>query len=189
VVAPRREVDQPLTGRLSPAGGERDPRRLGRDHRLEVDLVEQQRLQQLRLDPRRGDPHQRLAGERDRAFGHRVDVPGEAELRQIFDEPSAEPERAHVRQLLHAEAHLADQRQGGAEAGRQQPLAPWRQMPDEQLEHHGLVHLAGEVARRHRELVLVGQKRGLRGGQQSRVVRVRAHDRHVQIGAHPRLAS
>ena len=88
VVAPRREVHQPLPRRLSSAGRQRDPRRLGRHHRLEVDLVQQQRLQQLRLHPPGGDPHQRLAGEHDRALWHRVDVAREPKPRQVLQKPS-----------------------------------------------------------------------------------------------------
>ena len=87
VVAARREVEHPLAGpRLAAAGGKHDPGRLGGDHRLEVDLVEQQRLEQLRLDPRRRDPEQRLVGEAHRALGHRLDVAGEAEGGQVVEE-------------------------------------------------------------------------------------------------------
>ena len=92
VIAARREVDQPLARRRSSAGCKRDPRRLRRHHRLEVDLVEQQRLEQLRLNPRRGDANQRLAGERDRPLRHRVDVAREAKPRQVLEEGRAEPE-------------------------------------------------------------------------------------------------
>ena len=49
VVAARREVDDCRSGRRR---REHEPCRLRGDRGLEVDLVEQQRLQQLRLDPR-----------------------------------------------------------------------------------------------------------------------------------------
>ena len=82
VVAPRREVDHALAGaRLAPAGGQHHPCRLGGDHGLEVDLVQEQRLEQLRLDQRRRHPDQRLVGEADRSLGDGVDVSREAEAR------------------------------------------------------------------------------------------------------------
>ena len=47
------------------------------------------------------------------------------------------------------------------------------QVAHEQFEHRSLVHPASQIARGHRQLVLVGQQRCLRRRQQSRVVRIR----------------
>jgi hypothetical protein len=50
------EVDDVAAGARRPvARGEHQPRGLGGDRGLEVDLVEQQRLHELGLDARRGD--------------------------------------------------------------------------------------------------------------------------------------
>ena len=66
VVAPGREVDHTLASPdLAPARGERDPRRLSRHQGLEADLVQQDRLDELALDPRRRHPDERLACEAD----------------------------------------------------------------------------------------------------------------------------
>ena len=45
-------------------------------------------------------------------------------------------------------------------------------MPHEQLEHRLLIRPPREVAGRHRQLVLVGQQRRLRRGQQPRIARI-----------------
>jgi hypothetical protein len=175
VIAARREVDD--FARRS--GGEHEPRRLGRDRSLEVDLVQQQRLDQLRLDAARGDAQQRLARERDRALGHRVDAAGEAEAGEVVKERVRKPEAAQVRKLVGSETHLLDERQRGSDARDEQPVAVRRQIAREQLEHRRLVHAAQEVAGRHRQLVLVHHHRGLCRGEQPGIV-----DRR---GGHPPL--
>ena len=67
--APQAEVDH-----LVAARGEHHARRLGRDQRLEVDEVEQRRLDELRLQQRAPHAHERLVGEHHRPLGHRVHV-------------------------------------------------------------------------------------------------------------------
>ena len=70
----------------SPFGGEADARRLGGDQGLEVDQVEQRRLQELSLEERAADPQQRLVREHHRALGHGVDVAREAQRREVVEE-------------------------------------------------------------------------------------------------------
>src|SRR5882757_1228223 len=59
-------------------------RRLGRDQRLEVQDVDQARLDQLRLRQRRGDAQQRFIGKADAALGDGVHVAGKAKRREIL---------------------------------------------------------------------------------------------------------
>ena len=68
------------------AGGVADAGGLRRDEGLEVDDVEEGRLQQLALDQRPLDPHERLVAEHHGPLGHGVDVAGEAKLRQVGQE-------------------------------------------------------------------------------------------------------
>ena len=102
VVAARGEVDQPSLA-VGPAAADRDheARGLGRDRGLEVELVEQQRLQQLSLDPRRGHP-QRAARSANTTVpsGHRVHVAGEAQAGQVVEERPARTRCLEVVQLL-----------------------------------------------------------------------------------------
>jgi hypothetical protein len=55
-------------------------RRLRRDQRLEVEHVQQRRLDDLRLDERPAHANQGLVGEHHRPFGHRIHVTGERQL-------------------------------------------------------------------------------------------------------------
>ena len=166
VVASRREVDHGVAGAgLAPASREHDASGLGRDHGLEVDLVEQQGLEDLGLDPRPGDAEQRLVREAHRPLGDRVDVAGEPEPRQVGEELLVEAERAEIVELNLAEAKRTHEPQRGAEPRREQPRPVDREPAREELEDRRLVHAALVVARRHRELVLIGQQAGLGGGE------------------------
>ena len=61
---PQAELDH-----LVALGGQADARGLGGDERLEVDEVQERRLEQLALEQRPLHADQRLVGEDDRAFG------------------------------------------------------------------------------------------------------------------------
>src|SRR5581483_6263535 len=74
VRAPEREVDD-----AAAAGGGDAARRLGRDHRLEIDLIDEKRLDDLRLDDRRGHFENRLVGEKKASFGQPAHAAGEAQ--------------------------------------------------------------------------------------------------------------
>ncbi len=76
--------------------GERDPRGLGRDQRLEVDEVEERRLYELRVEDRPPHADEGLVGEDDRALGHGVDVTAEAELAELAQEGRVEERSAVV---------------------------------------------------------------------------------------------
>ena len=102
----------------SPRGGEHDARRLGRDQRLEVDDVEQRRLDELRLQQRAPHAHQRLVGEDDRPLGHRVHVAGEAQRGQLAQERRVEQRTAVVAGLRARGSRGPPGRSGSPRAGR-----------------------------------------------------------------------
>src|SRR5206468_12725889 len=77
-------------GRQAYAGG------LGRDERLEIDQVQQRRLDDLRLEDRPGDADQRLVREDGRPFGHRVQVAGKAHGAEVVEERRIEQRPAVV---------------------------------------------------------------------------------------------
>ena len=87
--------------RLADAGG------LRRDQRLEVEHVQQRRLDDLRLQDRPGDAHERLVGEDGGPFGDRVDVEAEAQSAEVVEERALEQrlavvafERGEVREVI-----------------------------------------------------------------------------------------
>src|SRR6266498_4898496 len=163
---------------LAGACGEHYARRLRRDHRLEVDLVEQHGLEQLRLDQRRGDAKERLVGEADGALGNRVDVSREGELGKVVEELVREQvQRAQIGELTLGEAKLTNQGERRSKSCRHKPLPLRRQATGEKLEHRGLVQAGPQVAGRHRQLIEVDQKGGLGGAEKPGIVRIgAAHD-------------
>ena len=169
VIPPGGEVDHGLSLAV---GGEHDPSRLGGDHRLEVDLVQQQGLEQLRLDQRRGHADERLVREPDRPLRHRVDVAAEAESLEVAQELVVEAERSQVLDLGRPEAHLGDHPQRRAEPAGDQPVAMGRQPADEELEDGTVVAAEAVVAGRHRDLVPVDQQRRLGRREQPGIVDV-----------------
>lgn len=81
VGAAQTEVDQ-----LRPWGRQSHPRRLARDQDADVEQVDHAGFHQLRDRQRRAHPQHRLVGEEHRAFGKRMNVPGETQASQHFQE-------------------------------------------------------------------------------------------------------
>ena len=105
VCAPQPEVDQRTT-----AGGQHRARRLRRDHRLEMNQVQDARLEPLRLRDRRHHAQQRLVGKANGAFGHRPHVAGEAQLGQPVGETRCErPAALDPLEFGRIEARLFDE--------------------------------------------------------------------------------
>ena len=77
-------------------GRDTDAGRLGRDQGLEVDDVEQRRLDELGGDDRSAHAHQGRRGKHDPSLVHRVDVALELEVAQVVEEALVE-EKAPVR--------------------------------------------------------------------------------------------
>ena len=110
---PEREVDE-----LAPLRRDHVPGRLGRERRMERDLVQQDRLDQLRLGDRRGDLHDRLLRMDDAPLRHRPDLPREAHVAEILDRPLVEPDLAEVGEVLLLEDERLEEPEAVVEARR-----------------------------------------------------------------------
>ena len=64
-----------------------DTRRLGGEHRLQLDLVDDEGFDQLRFADRRHHFEDGFVREDRRAFGNCIDVAGETEPREMFEKP------------------------------------------------------------------------------------------------------
>lgn len=119
--------------------------------------VDQPRLDKLRLGHRRGNAQDRLVGEEDPAFGHGVDIPRKAEIRQVAEEIVTEPARSgQPADLFLREAQVFEKGQGLIEPGRDQEAAARRELAHEELED-GRAHLPMlQVGLEHVELVEIG---------------------------------
>ena len=96
-------------GNDAPACRPHDAARLRRDERLVVDLGEERRLDELRVDDGRGHGEDRLFGVHDRAFAKRADVACEAVVREVVEEVFVEErERAQVVDVSRREVHRLD---------------------------------------------------------------------------------
>jgi hypothetical protein len=141
-------------------GGLDDARGLGGDERGEVDHGEQVRLDELRLGQRRGDLQDRLVGEDDGALGHRADLAGEAEAREVGVEILRHRmelrQAAQVVELLRGEADGLKVVQRLLDAGDDEEAAVRGEVPDEQLEGRHVGHVVDVVGGGHGELVQVG---------------------------------
>ena len=90
-------------------GGPDDTVGLGGDQTLMVDGQQGERLDQLRLDGRGADHHQRLLGEHGRTLRNGVDIAGEAEVPQIVQEFLAEQvSPAEIGDVLLGEVQVLD---------------------------------------------------------------------------------
>ena len=148
------------------AGGDGQPRGLGGDQALEVDHVDQGRLEDLALQDRPAHAHQRLVGEDHRPLGDGRHLAGQAQPAQVVEEgpleqraPVGTGQRGQVVEVVGLEAEapqVLDQARDaaghreaaavglGAEGEVEDGLAPGRAPP---------------VAVGHGELVEVGQER------------------------------
>ena len=146
-------------------GGLDDAGRLCGHERLESDDREQDALDQLGLDQRAANAYQRLVGEDQRSLGNGVDIAGEPEVCQAFEEVVAEErpaagrlEPAQVRDVQFVEPKSFEDLQGVLETRRQRVAALEREVSEAERED-GLA--IGDtrclVAGAHRELVQVGE--------------------------------
>jgi hypothetical protein len=102
------------------------------------------------------------------------DVAREAEAGEVVQELLVEQiERAQVLELLGAVAELAQDLERRSQARGQKPVPLRRQAAREELEDRLVVHVAPEIAGRHRELVEVDEKRGSGRVEQAGIVRAR----------------
>ena len=155
------EIDQ------GPAlGGQHHARGLGRDHGLEMQQVDQARLDILRLGQRSGHAQDRLVGKEDGALGHRMHIAGEAEPPQPLDQPIAEMAAAREPgQFLFARTDGLEEIQRLGEARGDQEIAFFRQLADEELEDRQACLANLVIGLHHRKLVQVGQQEARRGAR------------------------
>ena len=152
------------------AGRQHQPRGLGGDQRLEVDDVQKRGLQQLGLQQRPADPHQRLLGKDHRPFRHGIDVAGRLERAEEVEKGRLEQrpavvsaERRQVRHVRDAKARILKVLDRRGQPCGDRVAAVKRAMPKGQMKDRFPVRRAGlPVAIGHRQLVQVGQQ-GQRG--------------------------
>ena len=78
--AAQREVDhRPPARGMNASGG------FGGDHALQMNLIDDEGLGELRLDHRRGDFEDRFVREKYPSFGDRPHLPGELEIDQVME--------------------------------------------------------------------------------------------------------
>ena len=144
--------------------GEHHARGFRGDHGLEVQDVDEPRLDDLRHRQGRGDADQRLVGKTDGAFRDGVHVAGEAERREVIDEIVAEALGAFQPvNLTRRETQRLEIGEDIVEAGGKKKAAPFRQAAHEELEHGLLVLAAVQIGLDHVELVEVGGERTFGG--------------------------
>ena len=115
---------------------------------------------ELRLRQRGGDAQNRFVGKQHRAFGHRVDVAGEAKLGEIIEQVLTEPAGAlEPVDLGCREAQAFEIIERLLQAGRDEKAAAPRQIADEKLEDSGLGLTMVQVGLDHVDLVEVRQQR------------------------------
>ena len=154
VHAARPEVDYGPT-----RGGRHHALRLGGEQGLQMDLVHDERLDELRLGERGHDLEDRLVGEERRTLGEGVHVSREAEIAEPREEALGEPpQRCEIGECFVGEAQTLEIVEDGVEAASEQVVAAFRQTADEQGEDRVRRHALFEVGLRHGQLVEVDEQ-------------------------------
>src|SRR5690606_19192428 len=166
VSAPKTEIDEPFAAR-----GEHETGGLRRDHRLEVQEIDEARLDELRFRQRRRHAHDRLVRKADRALWHRIDVAGEAQPLELGEETIVEEaRRGEMLEVRRVEAERREVIHELLETRRDEEVSRRRKAPHEELEYGLSAHAAVEVRLQHRELVEVREQRA-----RQRETRARRH--------------
>ena len=144
-----------------PLRGLDDTHRLRGEHRLHVDLVHHERLDELCLADRRVDFENWLVREDRRAFRDRKHVAREAQALQVPQESIRKAiERREVPKRRLIEAQRLQKRQHVVETAGEKKIPSFGQASDEQAERCGAAHLLLEVRLEHRERVEVRREDG-----------------------------
>src|SRR5690606_16714030 len=160
------EIDEPLASR-----GQHEARGFRRDHRFEVQQIDQARFDELRLRQRRGHAHERLVRKADRSLRHRIDVAGEAQPLELGEETIVEEaRRGEMLEVRRVEAERREVIHELLETRRDEEVSRRRKAPHEELEYGLSAHAAVEVRLQHRELVEVREQRA-----RQRETRARRH--------------
>jgi hypothetical protein len=138
----------------APARCQNHPRRLRGEYGLQVDLVHQERLRELRFRQWRADLQQRLVREHWRALSHRPHLAREAQGAEPLEEGRLELRPgAEIVQRVDAERERLEPGERILEAAREQEVARGRQPPHEQREDRLIEHRFPPVRLHHRQLV------------------------------------
>src|SRR5262249_56530379 len=152
------EIDEALVGR-----GKNHARRLGGNHRLELQQIDHARLDELGLRQRSRDTQNRLVGKEHGSFRHGVNIAGEAHVGEIIEEILTEaasvPEPI---EFLGGNAQFSEKREHLLESGRNQKAAVARKLAHKELEHRGFGLTTIQICLHHVELVEIGQQHACR---------------------------
>ena len=156
VRAAQAEIDQQLARRRK-----HHPRGLGGDQRLEMQDIDQPRLDQLRLGQRRGHAQDRLVGKEHRAFRHGMHVAGEAKSAQDARASPCQIGRCAPSQSISSAEKCRPSRKSSAcsSPAATKKAAPGGKLANEELENRGLGLAVIQVRLDHVELVEIGQQR------------------------------
>ena len=159
---PEAELDQP-----SPLRSLDAPRGLRGDQRLDVHAVDDERLDELSLDERRGHLEHRLGREEDRPLGHRAYVSAEPEPPQPLQERrTKQSRRLEERKLVFAEPKPLEIVERVLDPGRDEVAPPVREAAAVELKRRlPLGHPLREIALAHRQLVEVEEESRHPAGQ------------------------
>ena len=140
-------------------GGPLDAIGLSGDEALVVDGQQGERLDQLRLDGRCADHHQRLLGKYRRALGDGIDIAGEAEVTEIGQKFLAEDAAApQVGDVLLREVQVLDVVDELLQSRRDGEAAAVRHLPEKYVEIHDAILVAGlEIPVAHGQLVEIAK--------------------------------
>ncbi len=141
-----------------PRGGFDDARRLRCDQRLEADLVQRQRLDQLRLADWRDDLNERLVREAGRALRKRMDFATEAEALEPVEEIVGKALLAEIGDVLGGETERLDLVEKIFNPAGDQEIPPLWQAADEEAEDSRPIELERAIGAQHGELVEVGEE-------------------------------
>ena len=128
---------------------------------LMVQRQKQKRLDDLRLDGRGADRHDRLVREDGRPLRDGPDVAGESVIPQRFEEPLAEHlPPAQIRDVVLVKMELLDIADGLLQTGRNSKAAAVRHRPEEDVEiRDAVLHPTRVIAVGHGQLVVVAEHR------------------------------
>ena len=144
-----------------------DPRRFGGDERLEVDHIQQRRLEQLTLQNRPANSHERLMRKNDGSFGNRVHIARHTQRAEIVEKAALKQRCAvisrecrEIREVVVLKAEVAQKLDRIRKPRSNRVSALERQSAEEQMKHRLLLGTpAFPISGGHRELIKVGEER------------------------------
>ena len=125
--------------------------------------IEQPRLDQLRLRQWRDHPQHRFVGKEYGAFRHGIDITGEAQPREVVEEPVREPiVLPEPPDLFPRELQILKKIDGLLESRRHKEASASRKPTHKELEYGGVRLAMIQVGLKHVELIQISQQRACR---------------------------